>query len=324
MFELLPSVCRELHGNIQDIYWILLVPFTVLLIALSFFKMPEQNPNGGEVLKRAFVSILLLISFEECMGLISTVSDGVTERIQGIQKLKDLLDHLAPTHEEQEIGWLDFKQAIVYVLNLFSYMVAYIGIFVANALIHFVWSVLYICSPLMILAYVSKRTAFVTLNLYKSLISVTVWKVLWSLLGVILLKTALYADLETWDNFLTTITFNLLVGFSMLFIPFATRSLISDGMFGMASQISATATHAVTTGGKGLVMQQGKVLAGRAFSGAKNRMSLVGNKLNQTKANLQRRFHKPRGPVRGHSGLGNVLYPDFSKNRGGDDNHDKT
>ena len=213
MFESLPSVCRELHGNLREIYWILLVPWTVFLMVLGFFKMPEQNPNAGEILKRAFVSILLLISFEECLDLISMVSDGLTERIQGIQKLQDLMDHLATHYKDVEVSWLQFRQAIVFILNLLSYMVAYVGVFVANVLIHFVWSILYVCSPLMILAYVSKGTAFVTANLYKGLINVVMWKVLWSLMGIILLKMATDAELDTWDNFLNTIVLIFVLAF---------------------------------------------------------------------------------------------------------------
>ena len=62
MFDFLPEVCRELHGHLTDTYWILIVPFTVFLIILEFFKMPESGPSAGDIIKRAVVSMILLYS----------------------------------------------------------------------------------------------------------------------------------------------------------------------------------------------------------------------------------------------------------------------
>ena len=91
MFEYLPEVCRELNANIKELYWILIIPFTLLIIILEFFKIPDRNPNVSDILKRVVISILLLISFDFVINTISMVGDGVTEKIQGITKLQDLI-----------------------------------------------------------------------------------------------------------------------------------------------------------------------------------------------------------------------------------------
>jgi hypothetical protein len=60
MFEYLPEVCKELNANMQELYWILIVPFTLLTIIFEFFKLPEGNPNVSVILKRVVISIILL------------------------------------------------------------------------------------------------------------------------------------------------------------------------------------------------------------------------------------------------------------------------
>ena len=85
-------------------------------------------------------------------------------------------------------GLFDLRGHILYTLALLAYLVAYLGFFVTESLVHFVWVVLYTLSPLMILAYVAKATANVTVNLYKGLVKVVVWKILWTVLSVLLLK----------------------------------------------------------------------------------------------------------------------------------------
>jgi hypothetical protein len=276
MFEYLPEVCRELNANIKELYWILIIPFTLLIIILEIFKIPDRNPNVSDILKRVVISILLLISFDFVINTISMVGDGVTEKIQGITKLQDLMKHLEENYQDTEVSWLKFREAVIFVLNLLSYVIAYVGVFVANVLVHFVWSVLYVCSPLMILMYISRGTAFVTTNLYKGLINVVTWKILWSILGVMLLKLATSPAVGSWDNFLTTILVNLCIGLSMLFIPFTTKSLISDGMSSAASALAAAPTLATGKVVKEVAKRQGKRLTTGTVQGTKNGFNRMG------------------------------------------------
>ena len=250
---------------------------------------------------------------------------GLQTGFKALKKLSDLLGQLASNYEEVKLSLLELRKAIVFVITFLSYIIAYAGVFVANALIHFVWSLLYVCSPLMILMYISKSTSFVTSNLYKGLIGVVVWKVLWSIMAVILLKMATHAELETWSSFLSTIVFNLCVGFSMLFIPIATKSLISDGMFGLASQMSMAPTYAAFGAVKGFAKAQGSKLAGKTLSATKAGVQPIKTGFQQTKIRLQRRWHKPRGQVTNKiQNPSNILYPNFNKKDKGGDDYDKT
>ena len=318
MFEYLPEVCRELNANIKELYWILIVPFTLLIIILEFFKIPDRNPNVSDILKRVVISILLLISFDFVINTISMVGDGVTEKIQGITKLQDLMKHLEENYQDTEVSWLKFREAVIFVLNLLSYVIAYVGVFVANVLVHFVWSVLYVCSPLMILMYISRGTSFVTTNLYKGLINVVTWKILWSILGVMLLKLATSPAVGSWDNFLTTILVNLCIGLSMLFIPFTTKSLISDGMSSAASALAAAPTLATGKVVKEVAKRQGKRLTTGTVQGTKNGFNRMGTGMKTGLHHAKNSFsNKMRSQVRNTPKPlpNNVIKVDFKNRR---------
>ena len=264
-FDWLRGVCENLHSEIIELYWILLPAFVTFLICLEFFRMPEKNPDAGMILKRAVVSMILLFSFSEVMNLIAFIADGVTNRVDGINQATELLDKLSKNYKSKEISWFDYREMILYVFSLISYMIAYLGVFVTQILIQFVWAVLYIVSPLMILMYISDRTAFVTMNLYKGLLHVATWKVFWSILAVILIELAKQPKMAEMDNFFHAILLNLCIGISMLFIPFATRSLITDGMnqigTSMASSPLMATSQAVKRTAKGFgrgTVSQGK------------------------------------------------------------------
>jgi len=239
-------VCREIRGHLVGLYWILLPLLVVFLIMLEFFKLPEKNPSAGNIIKRAIISMLLLFSLEECMDVIAIICDGITKHIDGIAKLKDLLVFLEKNYKNSEISFLKFREALIFIVSILSYIIAYLGVFITDVLIQFVWGVLYAVSPLMILMYVSDKTSFVTSNLYKGLLNVLSWKILASILGVMLLKLATAPQVGGWDNFITTVLINLCIGLSMLLVPFAAKSLMSDGMTSAASAMAAIPTMAVS------------------------------------------------------------------------------
>ena len=243
MFESLSTVTAQLNDTMQGFYWIMLPPFTAFMIVLEFLSLSKDGPGVVDVIRRVAISIILLVSLEPSLRVISMVGDSLVDEIEQIATIGDLAIHLGKTYKNGEISWFRFREAIIFILTMLSYIIAYIGIFVAKTVGQYVWSVLHICSPLMILMYVSKRTSFVTASLYKGLINVIIWKVLWAILAVMLLKTTI--EFGEIDNFLATVTMNICIGASMLFIPFTAKSLIGDGLTSAASALSAAPTYAV-------------------------------------------------------------------------------
>jgi hypothetical protein len=75
LIEWLPDVCGQLHDEMVQIYWMLLLPLIVLLVVIELFKTSSGQPDAGKIIVRGVVSIILLISFKETINLLNkTVS----------------------------------------------------------------------------------------------------------------------------------------------------------------------------------------------------------------------------------------------------------
>jgi hypothetical protein len=238
IFENLHVHAKLLHGEMVGIFWLIL-PFLVsLLILLEILKSDGNGPNVADILKRVVLALVMLWSIDFVVNTIAMMSDGISAKISSSENLWEAIKQLGPNEEAKSGSMFDIRENILYLFAIAAYLIAYIGFFASIALVNFVWAILYITAPLMILCYIPKATAGVTKNLYKGFISTATWKVLWSLLGVLLLKLALNPKTVGVDDYILTIVMNLLVGLSMLLIPFFTKSLISDGLQSMASGLA--------------------------------------------------------------------------------------
>lgn len=246
MFDFLPEVARELRAHILDLYWIMIIPVFIVSIIAEFFNLPDGSPNPGKVLKRVLISVLLLLTFDYTINLIALIGDGISEKIDGIKPLWSTLQEIGQKFSnDSQGGWFQVRSTIVYIMGLLSYFIAYLGVFTANALIHFVWTILFIASPLMILAYVNEKSAYVTASLYKGLINVVLWKIVAAILGVLMLKLITSNQVgEDWSTSFSFIAINLCVGLSLLFVPMTTKSLLGDGLGSIASGLAAAPAYA--------------------------------------------------------------------------------
>lgn len=264
MFTFLGGVGADLHAQMVQIYWILLVPLVVFLFTLEVIG--DANPNLRDIFRRLIISIFLLLTFNWTINTIAIVGDGITERISGLQTLSDVLKNLGPNYSGKD-SWFNVRETILYVFSIASYLIAYLGFFVATALTHFVWTILYAASPLMILMYVSRHTAHVTMSLYRGIVQVVIWKILWSILGVLLLKLAMQPKITGIEDYIMSIMVNLCIGFSMLFIPIATRSLVSDGMSSVAKSLAVLPAFAAGGAVRATAAKYGgKVMSAATFA----------------------------------------------------------
>lgn len=291
MFEYLGGVGAELHAQMVQMYWILLVPFAVLLFALEVIR--DDDPNLRDLFRRIVISVLLLLTFDWTLQAIAVVGDAVTEKISGLQKLSEVLQHLGPNYSGKD-SWFNVRETILYVFSIAAYLIAYLGFFVATALTHFVWTILYVASPLMILMFVSRHTSHVTTSLYKGLVQVVIWKILWSILGVLLLKLAMQPEITGLEDYVMSIIVNLCIGFSMLFIPIATRSLVSDGMSSVSSSLAAVPALAAGGAIKIAAAKYGGKIASAAAFAAKPATNPASGRMEMLKDRLRPRFEKAK------------------------------
>ena len=281
MFDYLTGAGQELHAEILKMYWVLMVPLILLLLVWEVIK--GENPDIVGLFRRVLISILLLYTFDWTLDALATMGDAITDKINGLEKLADVLKHLGPNYSGGG-NWFSLRETTIYIFNLVAYIVAYLGFFVATVLTHFVWTILYVCSPLMILMYVTPQTSFVTSSLYKGLVNVVLWKILWSILGVLLLKLAIQPEVSGLDDYLMSIVVNLCIGICMLFIPLATKSLISDGMGSVANTLAMAPTIAAA----GVVKGAASHYTGKAAGHIKDAGRFIGKPVsNQLSGRLE-------------------------------------
>ncbi|MCY4643042.1 MAG: hypothetical protein OXB88_00325 [Bacteriovoracales bacterium] len=246
---------RELRLEMLSLYWILLTPVTLLAVTFEFFK---RTLDFGEILKRIVLSLFLTWSFEEVCALIAMFSDGIVERMGGMSRFKDVAHELGQNFQKDMPSLVMFRQMLIYLLNFLSYLIALFSFYFTGVASHFVHSVLYVISPLAFLCLIPSATMHIARNIYSGLAMVAVWRILWSILAAVLIEFARVP--AAGENFVMSILVNLCIAFSMLFVPFFTRSLLSDGLGGSASAVVGTSTRLASSAVKGLVA---KTLKGR-------------------------------------------------------------
>jgi hypothetical protein len=140
---------------------------------------------------------------------------------------------------------LQFDDLFVAVLSFLSFMVLYVARYITVALYYFYWVLLSILSPLMILCYIFPSTAGITKNLYRGLIEVACWKILWAVMSAMLTALSFGDIYRTEGSYLTLIVLNFVIAIGLLSTPLLMKSLIGDGIQGTATMLGSAAAGAM-------------------------------------------------------------------------------
>jgi hypothetical protein len=269
MFENLHLHAKALHAETVEIFWIILPALVSILIVLEILRGDGNEPNISELLKRSVLCILLLISFDFTVNVIAMVSDGITHKLSDGESLLEAVKQLGPNSQGESDGLFDIREHIIYFFSIAAYLVAYIGFFASVALVNFVWAILYITAPLILPCFISRATAPIVGNLYRGLISVATWKILWTLLGSLLLKLAMSPKVAGLEDYFLSMVVNLLIGLSMLLIPLFTKSLISDGLASASSALAAAPGLVAAKAGSLAMKKFGRKALSKSMEGLK-------------------------------------------------------
>ena len=230
--------CRELRLEMVELYWILLTPVTLITCILEFYR---KSLDFGEIVKRVFLSLFLLWSFEYVMEVIAFMSDGIVERMGGMGRIEKVFQHFSL---EDMPGVMQFQKMLIFLVSFLCYLLALMSFYLTEILSYFIYAVLYVMSPLAFLCLIPCATQHIARNIYKGIINVAVWRVIWSILGAMLFEL-IRSPIANWDNFFMAALINLCIGVSMLMVPFFTSSLLSDGGSSVASRAMDMGTQPV-------------------------------------------------------------------------------
>lgn len=244
--DVLGSLARDLHHSLSSLFYLMMPVMILWSLVISYLK--SGDPDYPELIKRSFVAALLLISFPEVSNMILNICDGIAARIDNLSGLETFMrmaeEKSRSYANARNVLLLKFDDLFMAILSFGSFVLLYVARYISIALYYFYWCLLSICSPLMILCYIFPQSAGITSNLYKGLIEVACWKILWAILSAMLTALSFGNIYHTEGSYLTLIIMNFVISLALLFTPLMMKSLISEGVHSTAKTIGATAVGA--------------------------------------------------------------------------------
>jgi hypothetical protein len=178
------------------------------------------------------------------MDMISMVTDAITAELGDLHEIKRVLSRFSDKLDELKFSWISVKDVVIIGISFLTFFLLYLSVFVAEAFILFAWTFLYVVSPIMIAMFVLPQTSGATKALFRTLIEVNCWKIVWSILATLLWSTALSTINHSDVSFLTVVCFNIILAASILFTPQIVKGLASGGITGLGTAMAGTAIYA--------------------------------------------------------------------------------
>jgi Na+/melibiose symporter-like transporter len=247
--EVLGSLVRDLHQMLSNLFYLALPLAIVLSVCIGFFK--GETPSYADILRRALVASLLLISFPEISGWILDICDGVAGKIDSMSGLETFMRMAEEKSRSyagaQNVLLLKFNDLFIAVLSFASYIILYIARYLTIALYYFFWVMLSVLSPILILCYMFPATAGITKGLYRGLIEVASWKIIWAIQSAMLAALSVGNIYKTEGSYITLIVLNFVIAIGLLCTPMLVKSIVGDGLQSAASTMGTAAAAAMLT-----------------------------------------------------------------------------
>lgn len=288
-FNLMGSLMRDLHQEFVRMYYLILPVFFCLSIAVTWLRAGNGTFEFIDVLKRAMISTLLLAAFPEICQAIIFVADGIAEKIDSMNTLDAVIrmaQEKSESYPESSSSLLlGFNDLVVATLSFLSFLILYIARYLMVAMYHFFWVFYVVSAPLLLLFNLFSATSNITANLFRGMIEVACWKIVWAILGVMLASLAFGDVYRTEGTYVTIIVMNFIIAIAMLATPLFVKSLASQGAQAMSSGLGQQAVAVMAA-----VPTKGMSIATRgraAYSGAS---SYVGKKYSNYQAEKKRKM----------------------------------
>ena len=169
------ELSAPLHAEFVTLFWYFLPLFFIVGIAFSFFSSTPRS--AAECARRALVCILLYLSFDFASDFVLSVAEYVLEKLEPFNKAREILIGAAP---EDSVNYWGFDNIVFRAFLMLSYLLVSLAFYFTDTGVQFVWAVLYILSPLLILGYIHPITQGAAIGLYTSLCKLMALKVVWT------------------------------------------------------------------------------------------------------------------------------------------------
>lgn len=245
--DVLGSLVRDLHQMLSSLFYVALPVAIALSVCIGFLK--GETPSYVDILRRALVASILLISFPEVSGWILDICDGIANKIDtmsGLDAVMKMAQEKANSYAgAQNVLLLKFNDLFIAVLSFASYIILYVARYLTIALYYFFWVMLSVLSPIMILCYMFPSTAGITKGLYRGLIEVASWKIIWAIQSAMLASLSVGNIYKTEGSYITLTVLNFVIAIGLLCTPMLVKSIVGDGLQSASTAMGTAATAAL-------------------------------------------------------------------------------
>ena len=246
-YALLGDLAIKLHQDFRGLFYLLLPIFFSLSLIFAWFRNPAGGPDFVDALKRAIIATLLLVGFQEIASAILVIANGLSERISDMSGLDAVMRMAGDKARGYTLSGssliLGFNDLLVATLSFLSYLILYVARYVMVAIYHFSWVFLSLLAPFLLLFHLFSSK--MTLNLFRSLIEIASWQVVWSVLSAILIALPFGNAYMADGNYLTVIVLNFVVAICMLGTPLVVHALVGNGFSAMAGTLGPVVATAM-------------------------------------------------------------------------------
>ncbi|MGE3610279.1 MAG: hypothetical protein AB7I27_11870 [Bacteriovoracaceae bacterium] len=251
-FGLLGSMMNDLHQEFVRMYYLMLPVFFALAVVVAWFKNPTGSPEFVAIIKRAIIATILLAAFPDISKAILWIADGITERIDSINSLDTMIRMAQEKSESYTFSVtsviLQFNDLLIATLSFLSYLVLYIARYLTIAMYHFFWTFFMVAAPVLLLFNLFEGTQQITVNLFKGMIEVACWKIMWAILGAMLTAISFGDAYQAGnDGYIVLIVMNFVIACAMLMTPMMVSAIAGKGLQSMSSAIGAATVTAMAS-----------------------------------------------------------------------------
>lgn len=269
-YENLLPVARQLYEHTSSLSWQMLLPVFLVSIALSYTS--DLGLSGVVVtrIKKLVLVVLLLVTFPSIAEFCQVIGVEIAKSIDDMTGIDQVLEAASSKADQYsfdlpsliELG----SNIIIGALVLLSYLLLVVARFFLLAFQHFYWLLLVVLGPFMILALLFDATSGITKGLFKNMIQISTWPIVWAVLSAFLKALPFANAYQTEGGLITIITLNLILAVALLFSPFIVSQLCEGVNLSVGDTVRRGVMRAVSaTNPKTLALS-----AGSKFKGASN------------------------------------------------------
>lgn len=248
-YEKLLPVAKQIYQITSQISWQMLLPLFLVSVAMGYST--DLGISGSILvrLKRLFLVALLLVSFPTLAEFFQSLGVEVAKMIDDMTGIDFVLDAASKRAEAYSFdlqGLLNLGSDLVMgAFVILSFLILVLARFLLMAFQHFYWFLLVALGPFLILGTLFESASGITKNLFKNMIQVSCWPVIWSILSAFLKVLPFASAYSGPGGFVTIITLNLILAVALLFSPFIVSQLCEGVNLGVGDTIRSGALRAV-------------------------------------------------------------------------------